>query len=261
MRLIGRAAVLGAAGGMTATALGALTVRTWSQAAHAGRVDAVDAVSVVSAGAATALCLWLLLGTVLAALAVVPGAVGAAAQSVADRFVPAAVHRVAAWVLTASVSTVAFPATAVAASSATWSVGRQPAPAVTYVPSSAQPGAGSVAAPTRPVDATPTPPPPQFVPERPTVRPSPTPTVGPPPRDVSPDTPSAPASDRSAGIVVIRGDSLWSIAAAHLGPGATDAEVAAAWPRWWAANRHVIGSDPDLLRPGQILRPPAVVTS
>jgi nucleoid-associated protein YgaU len=33
--------------------------------------------------------------------------------------------------------------------------------------------------------------------------------------------------------------------------------VAASWPRWYAANRRVIGADPDLILPGQILRPPA----
>ena len=32
--------------------------------------------------------------------------------------------------------------------------------------------------------------------------------------------------------------------------------VAAAWPRWWHANRAVVGPDPDLIRPGQVLHPP-----
>jgi nucleoid-associated protein YgaU len=57
-------------------------------------------------------------------------------------------------------------------------------------------------------------------------------------------------------VVVHRGDSLWTIAARSLGAGATDAEVAAEWPRWWHANRAVIGPDPDLLRPGTRLTPP-----
>ena len=56
--------------------------------------------------------------------------------------------------------------------------------------------------------------------------------------------------------MVSRGDSLWRIAARHLGPGATDAEVAAEWPRWWHANRKAVGPDPDLLLPGTRLRPP-----
>jgi len=57
-------------------------------------------------------------------------------------------------------------------------------------------------------------------------------------------------------VVVLRGDSLWTIAAAHLPDGATAADVAAAWPRWYEANRDVVGDDPDVLLPGQILRIP-----
>src|SRR5207247_2567986 len=39
-------------------------------------------------------------------------------------------------------------------------------------------------------------------------------------------------------------------------PTATDAEISRSWPHWYAANRHVIGPDPDRLQPGQLLRPP-----
>jgi hypothetical protein len=66
-------------------------------------------------------------------------------------------------------------------------------------------------------------------------------------------------------VTVQRGDTLWSIAAAHLarrlgspaGAGPGDAEVAAEWPRWYEANRSVIGPDPGVILPGQLLRPPA----
>jgi hypothetical protein len=57
--------------------------------------------------------------------------------------------------------------------------------------------------------------------------------------------------------VVHRGDALWDIAARHLGPHATAADVAREWPRWYAANRDVIGPDPGVIRPGELLRPPA----
>jgi nucleoid-associated protein YgaU len=57
-------------------------------------------------------------------------------------------------------------------------------------------------------------------------------------------------------VVVRRGDSLWRIAERHLGADATDAEVAVEWPRWWHANRRVVGPDPDLLLPGTRLTPP-----
>ncbi|GHG47653.1 hypothetical protein GCM10012320_14600 [Sinomonas cellulolyticus] len=53
------------------------------------------------------------------------------------------------------------------------------------------------------------------------------------------------------------GDTLWSIVARHLGPGATDLEIADAWPAWYAANASGIGEDPDLIRPGLLLTPPA----
>lgn len=59
-------------------------------------------------------------------------------------------------------------------------------------------------------------------------------------------------------VVVKPGHSLWSIAAEHLGVFATDAEIAEAWPAWYDANRHVIGDDPSLLQPGQILRQPNI---
>jgi nucleoid-associated protein YgaU len=57
-------------------------------------------------------------------------------------------------------------------------------------------------------------------------------------------------------VVVRRGDTLWDLAARHLGPAATDAEIARAWPYWFTANRAVIGPDPDVLKPGQRLIPP-----
>ncbi len=57
-------------------------------------------------------------------------------------------------------------------------------------------------------------------------------------------------------VVVRRGDTLWDIAARHLGPDASAAEIATEWPRWHATNATVIGSDPDLLLPGQRLLPP-----
>jgi nucleoid-associated protein YgaU len=56
--------------------------------------------------------------------------------------------------------------------------------------------------------------------------------------------------------VVRRGDALWDVAARHLGPDASHGEIAREWPRWYAANRAVIGGDPDLIRPGEILTPP-----
>jgi resuscitation-promoting factor RpfA len=59
------------------------------------------------------------------------------------------------------------------------------------------------------------------------------------------------------GTVIVRpGDTLWDIAARHLGGTATTAEVAATWPQWYAANRSVIGNDPGLITPGTVLHAP-----
>jgi resuscitation-promoting factor RpfA len=68
--------------------------------------------------------------------------------------------------------------------------------------------------------------------------------------------PLRPYVDPDDEIVVRRGDTLWSLAERHLGPGATDGEIAVEWPHWFRANRAVIGHDPDHLLPGERLRPP-----
>ncbi len=56
--------------------------------------------------------------------------------------------------------------------------------------------------------------------------------------------------------VVRQGDTLWSIAASHLPASAGPLDVARATRRWHTANRDVVGDDPDLIQPGQRLRPP-----
>ena len=50
-------------------------------------------------------------------------------------------------------------------------------------------------------------------------------------------------------VTVRSGDTLWSLAADRLGANATTAQIAAAWPRWYAVNRRVIGADPSLILP------------
>jgi nucleoid-associated protein YgaU len=69
--------------------------------------------------------------------------------------------------------------------------------------------------------------------------------------------PAVDGGPTAATTVSVRaGDTLWEIAAAHLPAGSDDAAVAAAWPRWYEANRDVIGPDPDLIHPGQVLTAP-----
>ncbi|MBY0174880.1 LysM peptidoglycan-binding domain-containing protein, partial [Micrococcus luteus] len=57
-------------------------------------------------------------------------------------------------------------------------------------------------------------------------------------------------------VTVRRGDCLWHLAAAELGPDATPREIDARWRRWYEANRRVIGDDPHLLLPGTVLTSP-----
>ncbi|MFD5276781.1 LysM peptidoglycan-binding domain-containing protein [Pseudarthrobacter sp. NPDC058362] len=62
---------------------------------------------------------------------------------------------------------------------------------------------------------------------------------------------------RSEEVTVLAGDTLWDIAKRDLGPGASDVDVALHWPRWYQANRSLIGLNPDVLMPGQVLQAPS----
>lgn len=55
-------------------------------------------------------------------------------------------------------------------------------------------------------------------------------------------------------ITVHAGDNLSKLAAQHC-QTAAGKPAASDWTGWYAANRAVIGADPDLIRPGQMLRP------
>ncbi|MFL4475171.1 LysM peptidoglycan-binding domain-containing protein [Paeniglutamicibacter sp. MACA_103] len=57
-------------------------------------------------------------------------------------------------------------------------------------------------------------------------------------------------------VVVGPGDSLWAIAARNLPAGASAEDISNAWPRWYAANRKLIGPDPNRLDVGMVLRAP-----
>lgn len=72
------------------------------------------------------------------------------------------------------------------------------------------------------------------------------------PESLVPSDASPPAT-----VTVRAGDSLWAITAGLLPAGSTDADVAAAWPRLYEANRAVVGPDPDLIRVGDVLTVPS----
>lgn len=82
-----------------------------------------------------------------------------------------------------------------------------------------------------------------FIPERPSSL---------PPRHIG--SPSRTVDEHST--IARPGDTLWTLAADHLGTDATDWEIAQEWPRWHEHNLDRIGPEPGGLRPGTILRIP-----
>lgn len=199
---------------------------------------------------------WLTICLVLSLAAELPGVVGATARDVRDRVTPALVQRWGAVVLGASVGATLAPGTAVAAvrTSDAPAASAIPDPAFAAVPDSDEhrpavtpapgwlPGAH---APTTSVARSVSDP--GWVPSRPPARHRTDPHLL---------TGRQRPTDAERAVVVRRGDSLWSIAADHLGPTATDVEIAREWPRWHEANHAVIGDDPHVLRPGTQLTPP-----
>ncbi len=69
--------------------------------------------------------------------------------------------------------------------------------------------------------------------------------------------PTTTVTDVPAQQITVRsGDCLWSLAATTLGTGATPGDIAEAVSAWHQTNRDVIGPDPDLIHPGQVLTVP-----
>jgi nucleoid-associated protein YgaU len=85
--------------------------------------------------------------------------------------------------------------------------------------------------------------------------------VGGGPPTAAPRPTAAPHPTAHREVVVQLGDSLWAIASRHLGPEASAEATAIAWHQWYAANRDVVGDDPDLIYPGQRLRAPVAASS
>ena len=218
-------AAIGALVALELLALGA-TRGAWRIIRAPGPATLDEAVLLVVLAACALLGGWLVLGVALGVLAHLPGQLGDAAQRCSRTLAPAATRRIAAVLVGAALGGSLAPGTAVGATGDS-TPERTPAFVLTHPsPASSAPTPGWT--PSRPVH-----------------------TPGPATRLVT--TGSTP---HASAVVVHRGDSLWSIARRHLGPDATDAEVATAWPHWYAANRAVIGPDPDLLLPGQVLHAP-----
>ena len=74
-----------------------------------------------------------------------------------------------------------------------------------------------------------------------------------------PDRAALPArgpGHRPQVVEVVPGDTLWAIAVRDLAADASDALIGARWQAIYAANRAVVGPDPDVIEPGQRLRLP-----
>ena len=243
-----------------------------------GPDDAADLLVLGAAAVGAAILAWLGLGVALSALAAAPGVVGRLAGAAAEHIAPALVRRVTSAVLGAALATATAPAAqadgTLPTPTLTTSIGqtaRQPAPDPAFGVTRRPPVADAVPIPRRTAPPAATAPDPGFradLPSSPTPATTPPSTpeksptketrmppalgpLGPAPHAVSQSAPS------SATVTVVRGDSLWVIAARHLGPQATRQQVARVWPRWYAANRAVIGPNPNLILVGQVLTVPS----
>ena len=255
------AVALAAVSLVVAAAAGSIFLSTARGSAAAlaaqGPASPADGILVVVGFVGALLSLWVGLSMALSALSALPGALGAVCGELAARVAPAAVRKTVAFVLGTALAAALVPGTAVArtgyqgpprhaaVASAQYAVGAlgnladlAPDASFRFVSDSVATrdttdtgnGAGSA------------------------TRPSWSPEAHASPED---HASTGDARDRAADIVVRRGDTLWSIAARHLGPAATTPEISAEWHRWFAANRQVIGDDPNAISPGQVLRPPA----
>ncbi|WP_457962924.1 hypothetical protein M1E17_15730 [Arthrobacter sp. D1-29] len=225
---------------------GAGILERWrSSATHRQAPDVDDLMGVLATAAGLGIVCWWLLSILMATTAAILERLGRrGAAAAADRFCPAFMRRLTVAVF--SVQLVAVPLAHAADSPA--------GPA--WVPTqeltvAADPTASVAWSPTKETDG-----------------PSPAPDLQPDWRPHAPVTepgllaaPPVRAVQVAAGaaneVAVLSGDTLWDIAARELGPAATDVEVALQWPRWYLANRAVIGENPDVLLPGQILKSPS----
>lgn len=277
---------LGGLGGSAAAAAVTFALLHWMR--PDGRGDVASPEELISAGlvwAAVALCAWLGVGSLLVGGAALPGAVGSACAALARRLTPRLLRQTLTATIGTAVATLSLPVGPAHGAGVVQDVGSvgsggsaagtsdadaegrpaspldgTTAPATAAPPRAPSPALGATSpsdvpgvhtANTRP----PAPslgsaaPDPGWRPSAPVkvVDPDESRLLAQPPRRVTPS---------EATITVHRGDTLWHIAARHLGPGASDAEIAMEWPRWYAANSAVIGADPDRLLPGQELVPP-----
>jgi len=240
----------------TAIAMAVLLGRTGVQLVTHTPWEAARPEDLLAGGCAlvgSALAGWLAMGTALSALGQLPGALGQVCRALARAVAPAALRRTVTFLLGTSLVAAVVPGTAAAAMNAPALATRHTLVLDAPGPLALDPGFHP------PSDTSWTP----LDPDRPipdwaseSALAAPTPTTMPTVQPVATAAPTTAVRD----YVVQRGDSLWSIAARHLGPDATAAQIAIAWPQWYAVNRQTVGPNPDLIKPGQRLVVPTMVT-
>ncbi len=221
-----------------------------------------DLLVLACAVAALVIVLRWLIGFLAVLVSVTPGAIGSLARRRMHVLAPRALIRLASAVLggtlmaslpgltaTASVpaSVSAWPAPAVVTDRAESGavVGRSATPASHGLVRSATPASHrGPAAPATDVAPGPIPRPPRL----------PDPAWRDPEHGGVDNAASPPAGAKP--VLVATGDTLWALAAQRLPASSSDAVVDRTWRAWYAANRAVVGPDPDLIFPGQRLVPP-----
>lgn len=219
-----------------------------------GVAEAADPVApLVSAVSLLAwlLTAWLALTIALTLLARVPGRTGGAAAAAVRRVAPAGLRRIVSGVL--GVSVVAGTLTGTTAAAAAGTPAPPPAAAsasLDWPGTAPAPAPGSAATPAS-LDW------PGSAPAADLDWPAAAAAAEPPPPVLASPVRTGRAADT---VVVEPGDTLWGLAEQSLqgqqGAPPEAAQVAAAWPSWWSANRELVGEDPDLLLPGTSLQPP-----
>lgn len=237
------------------------------------------------------LCLlWLVSGAVLSVAGALPGAVGRLAARAARRVAPAVVRRAVEAAMGVSLVTGTLGATSAyadpplpvhSAAPVLGDVGPFDRPVSSSSGATSEPGRAASAAPVPSASPSPAGPAavitvapgdgsflieiPSAAPQVPGERPTPAATPRGPRVAADPALVTGPVRPRdsasSAEVVVRRGDTLWGLAAARLGADAGAREIDAEWRRWYAANRAVIGADPNLILPGQRLTAPAATAA
>lgn len=270
-RSVGRAVVIfGGLGGLLWWAVGSPPASIFGMLST--RPGEFDGLLVAVSGAVAWLCLsWFGLVVSLQLLALGSGAIAGASRRAARRLTPRFMLCGARWLV--GVTLLAGPLNSGMASAVPVGVGSaSPTPATVLslerpalpnldrpvaLPSPAPP-APAASSPARPAAPTSS----ATRPTRPTLtRPAASAPIltGTPHRETPGarvDSPQVDSAYVDSAYVVRRGDNLWDIAARHLGPNATTAEIARAWPRWYAANRAAIGANPQLIHPGLVLHAP-----